>query len=305
MAFTTKIDFSSNRQVKQYEQTFTSLSGGTIFGVPFSGLSTGPNLTTSGITYTDTFGVSTFSGNSGVTIYTWYRPIMELGASSLSALTPANSGITQNTGENYSGTSFITIDGNISALAYTGVSFDISDIVLYDMGGGNYSGTVVSNVIDYLSATTLDFTGRTIWVDVQGITRTEKLIVSDTPQIGAVLTCIDSEGMASWQTSTGSTINPQKTISADYALVDGDNNYLIFVDNGATPISITVPSTLIDNFSAGFIQLGTANVSFVAGGGSTVINPASEYKIKGIYYQVCIDKYGNIPTYYLLGNTKP
>ncbi len=198
MAFRTKIDFSSNRQVKQHEQTFTSLSGGTSFGLTFSALTTGPNLNTTAVTETQTFGVSTFSGNSGNTIYTWYDPRMELGASSLSALTPLNTGITQNTGEVYSGTGFITIDGNTSATLYTGVSFDISNIVLYDMGAGIYTGTVVSNEISYFSAATLDFTGRTIWVDSNGITRTERLIVTDNPQVGYVLTCIDSEGMVGW-----------------------------------------------------------------------------------------------------------
>ena len=304
MAFRTKIDFSSNRQIKQHEQTFTELSGGTIFGLAFSAMSSGPNLNTTGITETQTFGVSTFSGNSGTTIYTWYDSRMELGASSLSAITPSNSGITQNTGQVYTGTGFVTIDGNTSATLYTGVSFDISDIVVYDMGGGIYTGTVVSNVIDYLSAATTDFTGRTIWVDTLGITRTEKLIITDSPQVGASLICNDSEGMASWVSASGLT-NPQKTITSSYTLESSDNNSLIFINNGVTAITITVPSTLIDTFSAGFIQLGTSNVSFIAGGGATIYNPASEFKIKGQYYQVCIDKYGSIPSYYLLGNTKP
>ena len=200
MAFRTKIDFSDNRQVKQHIETLTVLSGGTSFGVTFSGLPTGPNLTTTGITFTDNNLLSTFSGNSATTIYNWFTPIMGLGASSLSALTPSNSGITQNSGPHFSGASFITIDGNTSALSYTGVSFDISNIVLYDLGGGNYSGSVDTLVLDYLSASTLDFTGRTIWADVSGITRTERLIITKSPQIGSIFTCINSEGMGTWST---------------------------------------------------------------------------------------------------------
>jgi hypothetical protein len=44
MAFITKNRFSNNRQVKQREQTNTSLSGSTSFGLPFSALTSGPNL---------------------------------------------------------------------------------------------------------------------------------------------------------------------------------------------------------------------------------------------------------------------
>ena len=227
MTFRTKLDFSSNRQVKQHEQTFTSLSGGTTFGLTFSALTTGPNLNTTGITETQTFGVSTFSGNYGTTNYTWYDSRMQLGTSALSALTPLNTATTQNTGQVYTGTSFITVDGNTSATLYTGVSFDIGNIVLTDLGGGVYSGTVVSNVIDYLSAATLDFNGRPIWVDSNGITRTERLIVTNNPQVGYVLTCVDSEGMASWSASSGGTVGTSTGWSAGTG-----TNALATINNG-------------------------------------------------------------------------
>ena len=63
MEFRTKLDFSSNRQVKQYPETTTVLSGGTNFGMPFSALTTGSDLTTSGVSTTINGVVSTFSGN--------------------------------------------------------------------------------------------------------------------------------------------------------------------------------------------------------------------------------------------------
>ena len=50
MSFLTKLDYSNNRQIKQYPETFTTLSGGTTFGVPFSALTTGPDPLNSGIT---------------------------------------------------------------------------------------------------------------------------------------------------------------------------------------------------------------------------------------------------------------
>ena len=59
MPFITKLDFSSNRQVKQYEKLFTSLSGGTQFGIPYSSLTKGPDITTTAITQTYTNLVST------------------------------------------------------------------------------------------------------------------------------------------------------------------------------------------------------------------------------------------------------
>lgn len=179
MAFTTKLDFSNNRQVKQNIATITNLSGGTSFGVPFSSLPSGPDLTTSGITSSVAGAVSTFSGNSTISIFNWYDPRMELAASVFSAITPSNSGVTQNSGQVYSASSSTTIDDNVVNLSYTGVSFDFTPISFIDLGGGSYSGTVNSSLLLFLSAGTLDFTGRTIWVDVSGFTRTKNLIVTD------------------------------------------------------------------------------------------------------------------------------
>jgi len=205
MPFLTKLDFSSNRQVKQHKETITVLSGGTSFGVPFSALTTGPNLLTSGISQTYSLITSSFSGNSGTTNYSWYDSRMSLGANTLSALTPSNSATTQNTGQVYTASSTTIIDGNIVSLGYTGVSYNITVTGMTDLGGGNYSGSVLTGTLDILSANTLDFTGRTIWVDVSGITRTNDLIVTKNPQIGYVLTCVDNEGKVSWQPSSGAT----------------------------------------------------------------------------------------------------
>lgn len=203
MSFRTKLDFSDNRQVKQRIETIQNLSGATTFGVTFSVLPTGPDLTTSAITLTTLGVASTFSGNPTTTIFTWYDSNMGLADSVLSAITPSNSATTKNTGAIFTADTTTTIDGNTVILTYTGVSFDISVTAMVDLGGGTYSGTVNTNSLNYLSAGTLDFTGRTIWSDTSGITRTERLIVTKTPQVGYVLTCIDSEGMVDWQPSSG------------------------------------------------------------------------------------------------------
>jgi hypothetical protein len=179
MDFRTKLDFSSNRQIKQYPETITNLSGSTHFGLPFSALTVGPDLTTTGITSTINGVVSTFSGNSGTTTYTWYDTSMSLGYPYLSALTLSNSAITQNSGVIFTSNTTTTIDGNLVTLEYSGISFDITPISIIDLGGGIYSGTVYTDILEFYSAGTLDFTGRTIWVDVSGITRTEQLIITN------------------------------------------------------------------------------------------------------------------------------
>ena len=212
MAFRTKLDFSSNRQVKQHEKTTTVLSGGTEFGLTYSAMTYGPDLTTSAITQsfvTITGTTSTFSGNNTTTNYNWFDSRMVLGESILSAITSATSATTQNIGDVYTSNTTTTIDGNSVNLTYSGVSYDVIPVTVIDLGGGDYSGTVRTYRLDILSASTLDFTGRTIWNDVHGITRTEKLIISNNPKVGYVWTCLDSEGMGEWQyngSSSGSTI---------------------------------------------------------------------------------------------------
>jgi hypothetical protein len=239
MTFRTKLDFSDNRQVKQHIETLTVLSGATNFGVPFNTLPVGPNLLTTGITESYINVVSTFSGNSASTIYSWYHPVMEYAITSLSALTPSNSGTTQEV-IGFSGNSYTIIDGNSIALGYSGTSYDLLPIAMYDLGSGNYSGSVYTQVLEILSASTLDFTGRTIWADVSGITRTEDLIITKNPSIGNVWTCVDSEGKGAWASSSGSSgttlwsagtgtyslvpKNHNAIASGDYSLAVGDGS---------------------------------------------------------------------------------
>ena len=67
MGFSTKLDYSDNRQIKQREKTSTNLSGSTVFGLPFSGLTTGVDPNNSGVTQDFSLVVSTFSGNGTTT----------------------------------------------------------------------------------------------------------------------------------------------------------------------------------------------------------------------------------------------
>jgi hypothetical protein len=235
MAFRTKLDFSSNRQVKQHEKTITSLSGGTSFGLPYSAMTYGPDLNTSAVTQTIsilTGNTSTFSGNNTTTNFTWFDSRMDLGSSSLSAITPSNSATTQNTGIIFTSDTTTTIDGNLVNLTYSGVSFDMSPLTMVSLGGSDYSGTVVTYTFDAISASTLDFTGRTIWADVSGITRTERLIITNNPQVGYVWTCMDSEGMGEWQyNGTGSTSTIWTAGTGINSAVLGGSNIIGNLDN--------------------------------------------------------------------------
>ncbi len=102
--------------------------------------------------------------------------------------------------------------------------------------------------------------------------------------------------------TTFSVQNLQKTIpAANYTLLPTDTEYTIFIENGATPITITVPTGLPANFNAGFIQEGTGVVTF--SGTGTTINTVNGLKIKGQNYQVFLEKKLATSTFYLLGNT--
>jgi len=97
--------------------------------------------------------------------------------------------------------------------------------------------------------------------------------------------------------------NLQKVITTNVTLSNVDNDYTIFINNGATPITITLDSTVTtSNFCVGFIQEGTGDVSFI-GSGVSLTNPIG-LKSKGQGYQTFIERKLSTSTYYLLGNTK-
>ncbi|MEN6290401.1 MAG: hypothetical protein ABFD07_00090, partial [Methanobacterium sp.] len=165
MAFRTKLDYSDNRQLTQRERTSTTLSGTTVFGVPFSALTSGPDLSYTSQT-SQLFGVvSTYSGHSATTVFTWGIPNVSIVEPYISALTPSNSGVSQNIGAVFAPSSSTVIDGNLVNLTYSGVSAqNFYPITMVEPTPGNYTGTVSTDFFIF-SAETLDFTGRTIWID--------------------------------------------------------------------------------------------------------------------------------------------
>lgn len=97
--------------------------------------------------------------------------------------------------------------------------------------------------------------------------------------------------------------NLQKVITTSTVILDIDNNNTIFINNGATPITITINSSItIPNFCVGFVQEGTGDVTFV-GSEVSLTNPVG-LKSKGQGYQTFIERKLNTSTFYLLGNTK-
>ena len=97
--------------------------------------------------------------------------------------------------------------------------------------------------------------------------------------------------------------NLQKVITTSTVILDTDNNHTIFINNGATPITITIDSSItLPNFSVGFIQEGTGDVTFV-GSGVSLTNPVG-LKSKGQGYATFIERKLNTSNYFLLGNTK-
>lgn len=95
-------------------------------------------------------------------------------------------------------------------------------------------------------------------------------------------------------------VNLQKEISGNYTLTSADTEYTIFINNGSSPVTITVPTGLVANFEVGFIQEGTGTVTFLASG--TTINTPTGLKIKGQRYQAFLEKRLSSETFYLLGN---
>lgn len=129
-------------------------------------------------------------------------------------------------------------------------------------------------------------------------------------------TTILENGTTTNVTGLGTELNPyivevenlQKTINTfPYTLVDGDDKYTIFVNNGISNVVINVPDGLMDNFSTVFIQEGTGTVTIQQSGKATLLYPSTTLQniIKGQYYWGMVEKKLATNTYYLLGSLLP
>jgi hypothetical protein len=95
---------------------------------------------------------------------------------------------------------------------------------------------------------------------------------------------------------------PASFTGTNYTLTNADFDNLIFVNNGATAVTITVPASLVQKFTAAFIRQGSGDVSFIASG--TTVTPNVGLRIKNQNDAVCLDKVLATEDYHLTGNTK-
>lgn len=173
---------------------------------------------------------------------------------------------------------------------------------LYMTLNNSSSGIVVNGSI---TSTGLLYIGRNNGTDTFSVNKIGNITANSyIKQGGTSSQFLMADGSVS--TSTG---NLQKVITypadftgTNYTLTNADNNYEIIIDNGATAVSITVPSGLTSKIGVGFTQKGTGDVSYVASG--TTINNPIGLKIKGQYYQTFLSQEASTNIYYLGGNTK-
>ena len=95
---------------------------------------------------------------------------------------------------------------------------------------------------------------------------------------------------------------PADFSGTNYTLTNADNNYEIIIDNGATAVTITVPSGLTSKIGVGFTQKGTGDITYTASG--TTINNPTGLKIKGQFHQTYLSQELSTNNYFLGGSTK-
>lgn len=96
---------------------------------------------------------------------------------------------------------------------------------------------------------------------------------------------------------------PADFTGTNYTVSNSDMGYSIIVVNGATAVTVTVPTGLNAKMQVGFIQDGTGDIT-ITPSGTTLMNAIGGYKIKGQYDQVFLEQGLTNTSYYLLGNTK-
>lgn len=212
MGFITKIDSSNNRQIIQNILTQSYYSGSSIIGTSFNQLPSGVNLNQTGITSSLSSVTSTYTANTTASTMqvTFGNPNMAALYSALTVITTANTGTTQYLGPSFSATSSTVIDYNTVNLAWSGVSYTFEP--LYNqLSGTTLYGTATSVVYTYTGGT-LDYTGRTNWLQVRGIAEIDsKLGVGLTPD---TILDINLGGVGRLQGSYSSSI-PSLTLSGN------------------------------------------------------------------------------------------
>lgn len=90
--------------------------------------------------------------------------------------------------------------------------------------------------------------------------------------------------------------NASKTVYADYIVAATDNTYVIVIDSSSA-VTISLPSTLPDNFAVGFVQKGTGLVTIA---NADIVPEGFANTIKGKGHQAFVEKIEG--TKFLFGN---
>lgn len=190
--FLTRVDLSDDRQIKQYENKLTTLSGSTnilqyaIIGQDYDDLKKGVDTSTSCAitTYSDFY--FTFTGTTGSTTYFGIPPIYASLSTNLPIITNLNYSGTDFLGESYDSIQTVIVDGNSFDILFSGVqiSFNVIPATFAYLGspsGNTFSGMCFTNWVHGLSARTYDWyylkSGSTTWLNVLGRTHTQRLSV--------------------------------------------------------------------------------------------------------------------------------
>lgn len=96
--------------------------------------------------------------------------------------------------------------------------------------------------------------------------------------------------------------HPTDFSGTDYTLLASDHDKLIIIKNGATNVTITVPTGLaVEHFTA-LLRQGTGEITITPSG--TTIESFDGLRINGRFQQVALDRELSTTTFYLTGNTK-
>jgi hypothetical protein len=97
---------------------------------------------------------------------------------------------------------------------------------------------------------------------------------------------------------------PADFTGTNYTVLTADNNYSILIDNGATDVTITVPTGLMIKIQIGFIQKGTGLVTFVESGTTLKYLTGRGLKMDGINANAYLEKDGSTEVFFFFGNIK-
>lgn len=86
----------------------------------------------------------------------------------------------------------------------------------------------------------------------------------------------------------------KRILTTTYTLRDSDNGQILEFENAAA-VTVTVPKTLFNDWSAGIFQAGVGQVTIAAATGATVINRSGHTKLAGLYAEGNIRVQSNNP----------